>query len=86
MSRFMCPQCQAEYAVTRSDAPADREPTCEQCDHRFPDQSGEGWLHYRRIDLTREAQGAATAKGLANGASACGSVNRTSGGTVATPR
>jgi transposase-like protein len=62
MDRFICPQCQAEYTVTRSGAPADREPTCERCDRRFPDEKDDGWLHYARVDTQRKAmQGAVTA-------------------------
>lgn len=53
MDRYICPQCQAEYAITRSGAPADREPTCEQCDRRFPDETEGGWLHYERIHTPR---------------------------------
>jgi predicted Zn finger-like uncharacterized protein len=53
MSKFICPECQAEYAVIRSEAPADREPTCEQCDHVFRDQAEGGWLRYERIDKPR---------------------------------
>jgi hypothetical protein len=54
MVRFICPQCQAEYAVARRRAPADREPTCERCDRRFPDEKAGGWLHYWRADTQRE--------------------------------
>jgi hypothetical protein len=49
MSRFVCPECRAEYLVLRRDAPADPEPSCEQCDHPFPDEAvSGGWLHYER--------------------------------------
>jgi hypothetical protein len=49
VSTFVCPECRAEYAVVRRDAPADAEPSCEQCDHPFPDEAtGGGWLHYER--------------------------------------
>ncbi len=50
MDRFICPSCKAKYAVLRCEAPMDREPTCEQCDHPFRDQADRGWLRYQRTD------------------------------------
>jgi len=49
MDRFICPECQAEYAVTQCEAPADLEPTCERCDHPLRDQAEAGWLRYELI-------------------------------------
>jgi len=50
MDRFICPECRAEYTVIRCEAPADREPTCEQCDHPFRDQAEDRRLRYERTD------------------------------------
>jgi len=56
MDRFICPECRAEYAVTECEAPADREPTCEQCDHPFRDEGDGGWMRYERIGAPQLGQ------------------------------
>jgi hypothetical protein len=50
MDRFICPEWQADYALAKCEAPADRSRHANDATMVFPIRRRDGWLHYRCLD------------------------------------